>query len=267
LFLGSWLGTGPAEVGAAPAARQRVISLMPSQTELLFALGFGDRVVGVSDHCNEPAAVRSLPKVGAMELNLERIVGLRPDLIVDLDSMHEQYRLFFDRVGIPYRTYPLRRLDDIASVAGAMAADLGDPAAGTRFLASWTAQWPARVATGAGRLRVYAEIWDSPPQGAGNGSFIAEVIERAGGGNILDGAPVPFPLVSAEEVVRRNPDVILLLYPTPDPTLITRRPGWDQVTAIKRGRIFVLNQDLYVRPGPRCPEAVASLAALLEACR
>ncbi|MBF0498944.1 MAG: ABC transporter substrate-binding protein [Candidatus Riflebacteria bacterium] len=247
----------------------RIISLMPSLTELVFALGFGKRVVGVSDYCNYPPEVASIPRVGGMELNLERIVGLQPDLIIDLDEAHARYANTLRGLGIPMQNYKERRLDEIASTAVAISRDFGESASGEAFANSWSLGMAS--ATGCdivskNACRVYIEVWDSPLQAAGRETFIDDILKAAGGVNIIETGKTTFPLLDAETVINGNPDLILLAYPSKDPGAVARRTGWENLHAVRNGGIRVIDPDIFTRPGPRCLKAIRELKRLLATC-
>lgn len=242
---------------------KRIVSLMPSQTEMIFALGAADRVVGVSDYCSWPPQVASLPRVGALELNFERLAMLKPDLVVDLNGAHARFKPQFERLGIPLRDYRIDRLEDIPSAAVALAHDLGNPEQGRVFVSSWNEQMNA-ISPASPSRRVYIEVWDTPPQAAGGSSFVGELLSRAGGVNAFEHAGTLFPLVDSETVVAFDPELILLVYRNSDPTTIGRRSGWKNVTAIRRNAIASLDPDLFVRPGPRCIVAIRHLIDVLS---
>ena len=255
-----------AEDPRPPAVPQRIVSLMPSQTELIFALGAGDRVVGISDHCSWPPQVASLARVGAMELNLERLVMLNPDLIVDLNAAHARFHSQIARFGIPLRDYRIDRLEEIPSSALLLSRDLGIPDRGELFVADWHRRLEAVIPASPSR-RVYLEVWGSPPQAAGGGSFIGGLLRRAGAVNVYEQSGSLFPLTDSETVVRFDPEVIFLVYHQSDPATIGRRSGWSGLSAVRHGAVHSLEPDPFVRPGPRCLDAVRHLAEVLRATK
>ena len=251
-------------ITAVGAAENRIIGLVPSQTELLFSLGFGAEMVGVSDFCNFPGEAATVSKVGGLELNIEKIVSLRPTLLVDANNMHRRYEPLFQQLGLKYINFVTTRLEHLPIVAAELAGVLGSPEKGEVFVRNWEAklrQLDLKKATGP--VTVYFEIWDTPTQAAGSGSFIGELITRAGGTNIVTGAG-DFPVVSSEAVISGNPEVILVAYPLPDLARIRQRPGWASIKAVKNNRIRALNQDLFVRPGPRNLDAISQLIQIFQ---
>lgn len=245
----------------------RVVSLVPSQTEMLFALGFGGMVVGVTDLCNFPPEVKALPRIGGVELDLEKISALQPTLIVDLSGMHRRYELFFRQVGWNYRSYSLTKLGDIPKVAREMAADLEVPEAGERFASDWEKKLQLLPRRTGQPTRIYVEIWDSPPQGAGPTSFLGDLITLVGGRNVLVEDEAEFPVIRPEAIVQSDPEVILLAYPLSNLGKLSSRQGWSDITAIRNGNIFFINEDLFLRPGPRSLEAAEKLFQILLKAR
>jgi iron complex transport system substrate-binding protein len=241
------------------AMDHRIISLIPSQTELLFEMGFESEIIAVSDYCNFPEKARQLPRVGGIELDLEKIVSLRPTVIIDLDGMHRRYELFFRQVGLAYRNYQIKKLAEIPLVAQQMALDLQKPEGGKAFAETWAKEL-ADLSRSRHHLRVYAEIWDAPLQGAGPRSFIGEIIEYAGGKNVLQDEQVDFPVIDPERIIKTNPEVILVTYPIGNLQKIGLRPGWSEITAIRKGWLRGLDYDTFVRPGPRCLKAIKTLS-------
>jgi len=253
-----------AGVISSEAQSQRIVSLMPSQTEILFELGFGGQVVGVSDFCNFPSQTGSLTHVGGIDLNLEKIVSLKPTIIMDLDGMHRRYEFIFQQIGLKFRNYSIKKLSDIPIVAENMARDLGNPEAGAQFRKKWAEAFDSLPRFSRPGPKVYVEIWDAPLQGAGPESFIGEMVERAGGKNILNLTNSSFPVINSEEVVKANPEVILILYPLDSPEKIALRPGWSEITAVRKRNIRILENDVFVRPGPRCLEGIKKLIEIFQ---
>ncbi len=244
---------------SAIAGEHRVVSLVPSQTELLFAMGFDNAIAGVSDFCNFPEAAAGKPKIGGLELNIEKIMSLRPTLLVDANSMHRKYEPLFQQLGLKYVNFATTRLEQLPQVAASLAQMLDAPEKGLLFSANWDSKLrQLDLQKPAGQVKVYFEIWDTPAQAAGQSSFIGELINRAGGQNIFSGIG-DFPVVNSEMVIKEDPDVILVAYPLPNLEKIRSRPGWSTIKAVKNNRLHALDQDIFVRPGPRNLDAIAQL--------
>ncbi|MBF0410081.1 MAG: ABC transporter substrate-binding protein [Candidatus Riflebacteria bacterium] len=246
------------------SAKSRIVSLLPSLTELLCELGYSDQIVAVTTLCNYPAEIASQARIGAMELDLEKIVGLKPDYIFDLNRAHEKYRTIFEQFKIKYIDLQLIKIDEIPQAAVLLSSTLGNPEKGVKFADEWKKKISDLQKVVPSPRKVYVEIWDSPIQAAGGTSFINDLVKIAGGKNIFEHTESPFPLVSMEKVITENPDVIILAYPAQDPLSISSRPGWQNIPAVKSKSIFKVDPDIFTRPGPRCLKAIEILVKILD---
>ncbi|MEW6713430.1 MAG: helical backbone metal receptor [Candidatus Riflebacteria bacterium] len=244
------------------AGTSRIVSLVPSQTELLFALGYGPQVVGISDYCNFPARTAEISKVGGLDLNVEKIMSLKPNLVLDLNSMNRKYQLLFSQLGLNYVNFNVSRLEDIPEMAGKICQILdGNEDKAQSFQQEWKTRLEKLSSINSSPLRVYLEIWDTPMQAAGPASFIGALIKTCGGENVIKESQ-DYPVVNSEHIIAADPEIILIAYPHPDLDSIKKRPGWSGISAIKKNRVHALDQDLFVRPGPRNLEALDILVKL-----
>jgi iron complex transport system substrate-binding protein len=248
---------------AAPV--QRVVSLLPSLTESVCALGACARLVGTDRYSNEPDAVRKLPKLGGLEdAQVERIVALRPDVVLAAPSARVIERL--EALGLKVLVLESRHRADVQNTLTVLARAIGDPA---RADAVWaqietrTRAAAARVPASARGLRVYFEV-DATPYAAGTGSFIGETLRQLGLANIVPAELGPFPKLNPEYVVRAQPDVVMAL--ARNLAEMPRRPGWSRLTALQLRRACgfdAVRYELITRPGPRMGEAAEVLADCL----
>lgn len=266
-------GTGPLvltddagrQIPIAGPAR-RVVSLAPSITELLFAIGAGDRVVGRTIYCKYPPAALQVPAVGdGLNPNVEAIVARHPDLVLLYRSPHtDAAAQQLGSLGIPTLVIRHDRLADIARTARligrATGHDSGGEAVG-RSVDSLLAQPLPPV-----RARLAYVVWDAPPIVIGGGSFLDELARRAGGENVFHDIATPSATVSIETIVARDPDWIAVVQDSAGgaPPAFSRRPEWRAVRAVREGRFLLLPGDLFGQPSPRAPAAVATLAELLS---
>lgn len=245
-----------------PAAATRIVSLLPSLTETVCALGACERLVGVDRSSNWPARIADLPRVGGLEdTSIERIVALRPDLVLAASSTRAIDRL--ESLGLRVLALEPKDFADTRRVLGAVAAAIGRPEGGE---ALWQAI-EARIAAAAMRIpesargaRLYVEVSELP-HAASQGSFIGEMLARLGLANIVPANLGPFPRLSPEFVVRAAPDWIL----ASERALgaMHARPGWGGLPALREGRHCAFDPeryDLLVRPGPRLGEAAERIA-------
>lgn len=241
---------------------QRIVSLLPSLTESVCALGGCARLVGVDRYSNWPDAVRALPKLGTLdEASVERVVALRPDVVLADRSERSVARL--ESLGLTVLVFDTTRHDDVRRTLEVLASMLGD---GRRAAPVWQGierdldAAAARVPAAVRGQRVYFEV-DTAPYAAGEGSFIGQTLRRLGLANAVPTALGPFPKLNPEFVVRLQPDVVMGAAASVE--AMPRRPGWGSINALRRGRscgYAPADYDLLVRPGPRLGEAAQRLA-------
>ena len=246
---------------------RRVISLLPSLTETVCALGACDRLLATDRFSNWPERVRTLPKLGGLDdASIEAIVDLRPDVVLLSRSQRITQRL--GELHVP--TFALEALTyaDIGRVAGLVGAMLGESAAATRLGRSIDDD-VAHIGAGAVAQRrgawprVYFEV-DAAPYAAGPGSFIGELLSRLGTRNIVAADLGPYPKLNPEYVVRADPDLIVV--PPGQSAALAGRPGWGAIRAVKEHRLCAFSSAAYdtvVRPGPRVADGMRALAACL----
>ncbi|MFM2341654.1 MAG: hypothetical protein RLZZ592_1307 [Pseudomonadota bacterium] len=266
------LALGPAQAdrwGAASAVPRRIVSLMPSLTETVCALEACDRLVGVDRYSNWPAAVGRLPHLGGMDdPQIERIVALRPDLVLAAPSSRAVGRL--EALGLRVVVLESRTSEEARRTAEALAVLLGQPGQGAALWARIDAQVQravARVPAAWQGRRVYFEV-DAAPYAAGRSSFIGELLQRFGLVNIVPAQLGPFPKINPEFIVRAAPDVVMAI----DRNIaeMPTRPGWSTLKALQAGRACAFTAsgyDTLVRPGPRLGDAAELVADCLGALR
>lgn len=247
----------------APA--QRVVSLNPVTTELLFALGAGDRVVGRTSWDLFPEAAKDVPDLGAgMGPNVEAVIGQRPDLVLLYAS--ESNRAAAQQLhaaGIATLTHRTDKIADLQRVIPVIAAAVGVDSIG-RLVAD-TVRASVEAVRALPRpsepVRAFWHIWDAPLLTIGGGSYMSELLDVAGAANVFADAAQPSPAVSLEEVARRNPDVILA--GPNNARKIRENPLWQAVPAVRAGRILVIDTTIVGRPGVRMGEAARFLRMAL----
>ncbi|MFD0666235.1 ABC transporter substrate-binding protein [Ramlibacter sp. MAHUQ-53] len=250
---------------ALAAPPRRIVTLLPSLTETVCALGACDRLVGVDTYSNWPAEVQPLPHVGGLDdAQVERIVALRPDLVLAAHSTRAVPRL--EALGLKVAALEPRTLEDLRRVVGQVDRLLGTqagPALVRRIDADLEAAVRAMPAALRG-TRVYVEV-ASAPYAASESSFIGELLARIGAANVVPGALGPFPKVNPEFVVRADPQVIMVTDRVAES--MAQRPGWSRIRAVRDGRIcrFSPQQgDVLVRAGPRLAEAARLMVDCLQ---
>ncbi|HYE72386.1 MAG TPA: cobalamin-binding protein [Blastocatellia bacterium] len=253
-----------------PSAPKRIISLAPNLTETLFALGLGDRVVGVTSYCDYPAEARAKEKVGdTLKPNLERLIALKPDLVlVTTSSQLENLMRQLDQLKIPmYVSNPRTVRDVIASIR-----KLGE-VTGTedraRKLADEMEQRLSKVkqqVAGQHQPRVLYVLQNSPLITAGRGTFINDLIMLAGAESISGNETADYPQFSRETVIARAPEIIVI--PESHGTELVNeeavRRDYAETPAVRNNRVVKINPDLIDRPGPRIIEGLEALAQALH---
>lgn len=246
---------------------QRIVSLLPSLTETVCALGQCHKLVGLDRYSNWPEAVRKLPRMGGgLDPSIEAVVAQRPDLILMATSARGAER--FQSLGLKVLALEPRTHADVQRVLDTVAQALGVPQAQSD--AVWT-QIDQGVITAAQSLpsrakgqKIYVEV--SPaPYGASESSFIGETLTRLGLRNILPARLGPFPKVNPEWVVRAQPDVIMA--GDSSRASMVQRPGWAQLKAMQSGRVCAFSpeeSDLLVRAGPRMAEGARLMVRCLQ---
>ena len=249
-------------------APERVLSLTPSITDLIVALGERTRLVGRTRY--DTVGLDGLPSVGgSLNPSLEVVAGLQPDLVIaDLDVLDDRVAAI-RRLGLRVERVRSATLADVRATIALLGEWLAIPA---RAESLWGAVADTLVAVRSDaanreRIRVFYAVWTSPPMSVGRGTFVADLIEIAGGENIFADTDVRWPTVSFEAVIERDPQIVIL--PTesagPDPlNTLQQMAGWKLIPAIRRGRVQVVSSELFSRPGPRLGEAARQLFRILH---
>jgi iron complex transport system substrate-binding protein len=252
-----------------PRVARRVVSLTPSTTEMLFAIGAAGSLVGVSDADNYPPAARRLPKVGSYSgPDLERIVAARPDLVVAAYGNPEDLSGQLRRRQIPvYVCNPstvsgvMRNLVDLGSLTG-------QGLQARRLVRSMEARLKAveQRVHGQPAVKTLVVIWDEPLTVAGGKSFIQDILRRAGGVNAAAALSEAYPKLDPERLLVMDPEVVLFPVAPVGNSLdsLKSHPGFRQTRAVRSGRVYALNPDWVVRPGPRVVQGVEAVARLLH---
>jgi iron complex transport system substrate-binding protein len=254
---------------------QRVVSLAPSNTEILFAVGAGDQVVGRDELSDYPQQAQGLQSVGGSlgEFNQEAIVALKPDLVLAAEINPPELAKALEDLGLTvyYLSNPttLEGMFANLEVVGKLTGHEAEATALVESLRDRVAATDERVAAVTEKPTVFYELDSTDPTKpwtAGPGSFVDLLISRAGGQNIGAQLPSAWAQLSLEQLVVANPDIIVLgdsAYGE-TPETLKARSGWDTLDAVKNSRIFPFNDDLVSRPGPRLVDGLEALAKLLH---
>jgi len=256
-----------------PKKPERIISLAPSNTEILFCLGLGDKVVGVTNFCDYPEEVKAIQKIGDYsEPNMEQIIALEPDLVLATAFQEEQVKQM-EKLNIPTLVIEPATIDEMLDES----IYLVGKAAGAEEKASEVREsLKERVSdvlsktnniSESERPIVFYELYPSPIMTAGPGTFIDEIIWMAGGLNLAHDAESSYPEYSQEMIIAKNPDIILYSHhgtAKDNPEQIINRPGWQNVKAIKNGKVFYIDGNIIQRTTPRLIDALEQIAKIIH---
>jgi iron complex transport system substrate-binding protein len=249
----------------APA---RIVSVAPSATEILYALGLGEQIVAVDQHSNFPPEAAAKATLGPYARpDLEAIVAAAPDLILATGAHLKTIAPALEERRLTVLVLEPKTLPEVLDSIRLVGEVTGRREAASRLVEELRERGDAVTARVAGRARprVYVEL--SPKlHSAGPGSFLDDLLRRAGGENVAAGAAAPWPQLSQEALLLSDPQVVLLVYvgDVETPETIRARPGWAGVSAVREGRVVVVDPDLTTRAGPRVAEALETLARALH---
>ncbi len=257
---------------AQKARRPSAVSLVPSVTETIFAMHAEDHLVGVSDFCDYPPEARKLPHVGSLlSPSYERIVELAPDIVFVTLPMQKEVKRNLEKLGLETADISPESISEILNSIVKVGTLLDETEKALRLRDSLKTEYEKllkSVPTDGETLKVYVELSGRPLYTAGKNSFISEYLSVIGWRNAFDDVEQPYFAVNDEEVVKRNPQVIILLYKNGNPEEVRKRLGWSDIDAVRNGRIFVVSDpDVFLRPGPRFLDAIKWLVEIKSKLR
>jgi iron complex transport system substrate-binding protein len=248
---------------------RRIVSLAPSNTEILYALGAGDLLVGVTNLCDYPPQVKRLPQVGGWVTGhrLQVLDQLEPDLLLASMYVPEPVKRWAEARGVVLHITSPRSLEGVYRSIREIGETLGLEERAEELIATMEKELEEVQARGAAlafRPRVYSEEFPQPPTVAAN--WVPELIAYAGGVPMVKPGALSHP-VGLKEVAEFDPDLIVLHWcgysDHSDPRILTRRRGWSRLKAVKQGAIYVVEDSLLNRPGPRLPKGAQALNRML----
>jgi len=273
----SWLLVISTSVVALQKPPQRIVSGMPSITEMLFALELDDRIVGVTTNCNYPPQALEKEKVGGFFLNLEKVVSLKPDLIVMLEDAQKRDIQRFKDFGLSvYTVNPNRVIEVMETIV-----ELGE-ASGTKEKAEEVVEeMKKRILSIEARFgvmrnrdfqsralsdkkKVLVMVGYKPLIVVGGENFIDDIIRYAGAKNVAAQAKAAYPQYSFEKLLEENPEYIIIPEGVVGRKEIEEDGRWQGLEAVKKDRILFINADILSRPGPRVVEAIEEIAEFIH---
>lgn len=256
----------------------RIVSLLPSHTEILFAIDAGEQMAGCTSNCNYPAEARKLNKISLTNpgsVSLESLVAMKPDLVLLGGDYHRSLAEQLTKLKIPVLSFDPQSIAAIKSTIQRISTATGHSESGDQLVQQMdrevaSIQKQVKPYQKQGKPRVFYQVWDQPLMTAGPTSFIGELIQLAGGDNVFKDVKLAYPQVSEESLIVRNPDVILLPHAKKGPSnsaeairTLSERSGWKQMNAVKNKRVYLLEDDLVSRPGPRVVLGLQKIAQAL----
>jgi iron complex transport system substrate-binding protein len=250
----------------------RIVSLAPSLTEMLYAIGAGDQLIGRTSACDWPVEVKKVPVIGAFgRPSLEVLAAAEPDLVIDVDLAEEQIGRKIEAMNIRHESIRCRTPEDVPPALrklGALTGHVRKADSLAEVIDKGLAAFRKEAEQNTQKTGIYLEIWNDPLWTGGKNSFTSRMIAYAGGRNIGDVVDKEYFEVSPEWVIRQNPEVIACMYmskKSPAQETVKSRPGWSEISAVRNGRVYGdFDNNIYLRPGPRVLEGIASLKSLLE---
>jgi len=248
---------------------KRIISLAPNVTEILFAIGAGNSLVGRDRYSQYPPECAKVKVVGTdLEPSIETIVSLRPDVIITATSANRQETVSaLERLSLPVYATRSQDIETLLATIRGLGDLCGRKEAAKRLVAELASgiQETRRRVAGLSRPKTLVVVWNDPLYVAAKGSFPVELVTAAGGAGIVSGASVPFPKYSLEKVLHAGPEVILIgSHKGGNVDAAAYWNRWSDLPAVRDGRVHLLDGDLLFRPGPRLLEALDLLVPLLH---
>lgn len=246
------------------AEPRRIVSIVPSITEMVYAVGLGDRLVGVTSWCTYPEEAKRVDKVGDVNINIEAVLAKAPDLVVADTGMSGATVSKLRELGLTVLALKADSMTEMLEALIMLGRAGGKEDAARALAASLEKRISAvksAVSLAKSRPSVFVEIWNEPLMTAGKGTYVDELVMLAGGRNIAEGTS-GWPVFSQETVIKEDPYLILLTNFNKQEAMA--RKAWSVLSAVKADRVVEVNPDLFVRSGPRLVEGLEMLARLLH---
>lgn len=243
----------------------RIVSTAPSNTEILFALGLGDRLVGVTRFCNYPPAAAKKPKIGDMNVNSEAVLALKPDLVLAHGMLNNAAIPRLEKLGLTVFAIDPKTLGEVSRDIRTVGKITGRPKTADKVAGKIDGAIKSVRASRAKKPspEVLVVIQSNPLWAAGPKTFVDEMLGIAHAKNVAADARPGFVPFSRELAISRNPDVIITGLPS-DIAFFSKSPEWRNTNAVKNKRIYVISSDLLLRAGPRLAEGLKTLAGKLD---
>ncbi len=247
---------------------RRIISLGANITEILYAIGAEDKIVGVSNFSDYPKEAKNKTQVGGFfNPSIEKIFALSPDIILIARGTPLSVIDKLRTLGLKIYTSDPHTINDIYTLILAIGNITGNVEESVNLIKKLQViekniTDKVKNISEANKKKIYVEIWNNPQISVGKDTFVNALIERAGGINIAKNLKGDWPIVNSEYIIKENPDTIILLYPCKKSD-IEKRPGWSEINAVKNGEIYIEDPDIFERPSPRILDGLVRLYEIL----
>ncbi|MCG8344707.1 MAG: cobalamin-binding protein [Chlorobiales bacterium] len=264
--------TVPTKEPARSSDKPTIVSLAPSITEMTYAIGAGDQLIGRTSACDWPPEAGKIQVVGAFgKPSLEVLTGISPDLVLDIDLADENMGTKITELGIRRERLAVRVPEDIPRALRKLGEITDNPEKAdslAHIIEKGLEKYRSRFDTHLSPPKVYLEIWDDPLWTGGKNSYVSALIAYAGGKNIGSVVEKEYFEVSPEWVIAQNPDIIACMYMSREGGVaakVASRPGWEHTAAVKNGRIYDdFDNSIFLRPGPRVLEGIEQLRRIIR---
>ena len=252
---------------------ERIISTSPSNTEILFALGLGDKVVGVTTYCNYPPEAPEKEKIGGFStVDIEKIISLNPDMVLASSKTGDENIKKLEDKGITVLIVEPKNIDEILKaieLIGNVTGKENEAKSLTENMLKRINKVKENSKNLKEKPKVMYVVWHEPLMSAGKNTFANDIIEIAGGENIYSDMEIQYPTISLESVIDRNPDIIIASVGHGDAGNLTynyvmNEPRLKDVNAVKNKRVYEIDADIMNRPGPRISDALEQFAVWMR---
>ncbi len=249
---------------------ERIVSMTPSTTEILYALGLEDRIVGVTDFCNYPEAAVEETKIGGTDAGLEPVMAVEPDLVVSTNMNDQETVERLMEMGYPVVAINSLSIDDVYHAIALLGQATGKVAQSGTIINEMKSKYNSlmeKMERVDERPLVFYEVWDDPYMSVNDDTFIGQLIVKAGGENLTGDAQSGYPTVSVETIIDNDPEVYIL--PTGHGNVkrmtdIENRTGFGDMSAVTNERIYLVDQEIISRPGPRIIEGLETFTRAIH---
>jgi iron complex transport system substrate-binding protein len=251
-----------------PANPERIVSMSPGHTEILFALGAGEKIVGVSSFSDDPDEAKTKPVIGGdLAPDLEKVLSLKPDIVFALSHSQARYISILEQSGIYVVALEPQTMQEILSAIDSISRSVGKKEQGEQLMAKLTHSLNnvRRIVQNSAPKRVFVEVWDMPLLTVGGKSFISDIVKEAGGINVAENKNLAYAPCDIETLYLYNPEVyIVVSHEYKTTSSIITKPEFKDIDAVKHNRILPIPADLIVRSGPRSFDGLWEMAKIIH---